>query len=529
MDGLSSTNANSHIINYPIYNSNGKLPYSHLQLSNNNSFMHHYPFNTSYQKPIYGLTSNLSTTISTSNDTPLIPSTSSRDLFQMVNNNNGWTQQKLGHQPTSEHNNFYRRHTENNLTLIPNKRLCYKNRSSFVNEPSTHWPSMHSWTSNNNPSNINNNAVSTTAKRCSNHPSLPHSVSYGDFSLNGSYFPPSSFIGPQSQTSSSTKLSNATVSTAPSNSSIVQTNILSNQQSRFIPQSMSQIPSINELPMFFRPMLNKNNLCATMNNSVNNNHAQLSSDMSRLISYPSDLSTKTNSKMKQRVTQRIIQEILNLKQKCPTMFAWEIQQRLLQNGICTAQNLPSANAIHRVLRDPFNTDMTMRLNSDLIDTKPNITTVMQALLDNFNPMNTNLPIPTFIPSSINPSTNSGNFHSESSSRSMNSSATNINTNLILPSSSVDNIIGASPLTIYLSPSPSPSIHTISDSETSICDPDTECSICLCSYKNGQEIHILSCTHEFHSSCLKQWIKKNNSCPICRRDITDQSQFITILI
>ncbi|CAF1619762.1 unnamed protein product, partial [Didymodactylos carnosus] len=45
--------------------------------------------------------------------------------------------------------------------------------------------------------------------------------------------------------------------------------------------------------------------------------------------------------MKQRVTQRIIQEILNLKQKCPTMFAWEIQQRLLQNGICTAQNLPS--------------------------------------------------------------------------------------------------------------------------------------------------------------------------------------------
>ncbi|CAF1326402.1 unnamed protein product [Didymodactylos carnosus] len=111
MDGLSSTNANSHIINYPIYNSNGKLPYSHLQLSNNNSFMHHYPFNTSYQKPIYGLTSNLSTTISTSNDTPLIPSTSSRDLFQMVNNNNGWTQQKLGHQPTSEHNNFYRRHS----------------------------------------------------------------------------------------------------------------------------------------------------------------------------------------------------------------------------------------------------------------------------------------------------------------------------------------------------------------------------------------------------------------------------------
>ncbi|CAF1643794.1 unnamed protein product, partial [Didymodactylos carnosus] len=121
-------------------------------------------------------------------------------------------------------------------------------------------------------------------------------------------------------------------------------------------------------------MFNNSNLCGPTTNSVISNHAQLSTDTSHFTSRPSDFSIKIKNKTKQRITQRITQEILNLKQKCPTIFAWEIQQQLLQNGICKPQNLPSANTIHRVLRNSINIDSIMRLNSDPIDTKPNITT-----------------------------------------------------------------------------------------------------------------------------------------------------------
>ena len=44
-----------------------------------------------------------------------------------------------------------------------------------------------------------------------------------------------------------------------------------------------------------------------------------------------------------RVTAHIRNEILKLKSTKPTVFVWEIQQNLLQNGICTAQTLPNVS------------------------------------------------------------------------------------------------------------------------------------------------------------------------------------------
>ncbi len=77
------------------------------------------------------------------------------------------------------------------------------------------------------------------------------------------------------------------------------------------------------------------------------------------------------------------------------------------------------------------------------------------------------------------------------------------------------------VSICLSRSPSP---TLSNSES-----HSECSICLESYRSGQEVSILACSHEYHSSCIGEWMLKNRSCPMCRKDIHNQPQFVTLLI
>jgi hypothetical protein len=46
----------------------------------------------------------------------------------------------------------------------------------------------------------------------------------------------------------------------------------------------------------------------------------------------------------------------------------------------------------------------------------------------------------------------------------------------------------------------------------------ECSICLESYTDGQEILVLPCLHWFHSVCVQQWMEKHTECPLCQLDI-----------
>ena len=50
-----------------------------------------------------------------------------------------------------------------------------------------------------------------------------------------------------------------------------------------------------------------------------------------------------SSKKRPRLTAQLRNEILKLKANKPTIFVWEIQQNLLQNGICTAQTLPQVD------------------------------------------------------------------------------------------------------------------------------------------------------------------------------------------
>ncbi|CAN4090465.1 unnamed protein product [Withania somnifera] len=48
--------------------------------------------------------------------------------------------------------------------------------------------------------------------------------------------------------------------------------------------------------------------------------------------------------------------------------------------------------------------------------------------------------------------------------------------------------------------------------------DAECCICLTSYEDGAELHVLPCTHHFHSTCIVKWLKMNATCPLCKYNI-----------
>lgn len=44
----------------------------------------------------------------------------------------------------------------------------------------------------------------------------------------------------------------------------------------------------------------------------------------------------------------------------------------------------------------------------------------------------------------------------------------------------------------------------------------KCCICLDSINNSDRVRITSCRHKFHYSCIKEWSKKENTCPLCKR-------------
>lgn len=50
-------------------------------------------------------------------------------------------------------------------------------------------------------------------------------------------------------------------------------------------------------------------------------------------------------------TPEVVARIGLYKRECPSIFAWEIRDRLLNEGICNAENIPSVSSINRVLRN----------------------------------------------------------------------------------------------------------------------------------------------------------------------------------
>ncbi|XP_044254191.1 paired box protein Pax-6 isoform X1 [Tribolium madens] len=50
-------------------------------------------------------------------------------------------------------------------------------------------------------------------------------------------------------------------------------------------------------------------------------------------------------------TQPVVNKIAEFKRECPSIFAWEIRDRLLSEGVCNNDNIPSVSSINRVLRN----------------------------------------------------------------------------------------------------------------------------------------------------------------------------------
>ena len=55
------------------------------------------------------------------------------------------------------------------------------------------------------------------------------------------------------------------------------------------------------------------------------------------------------------------------------------------------------------------------------------------------------------------------------------------------------------------------------------DPEKKnCIICLEDFKNGDNAIILPCIHIFHTECIKNWLKTQNTCPICKFKLTGEN-------
>ncbi len=50
------------------------------------------------------------------------------------------------------------------------------------------------------------------------------------------------------------------------------------------------------------------------------------------------------------------------------------------------------------------------------------------------------------------------------------------------------------------------------------DDKKDCVICLEEFQNGDEVITLPCFHLYHKQCIKDWLKKNGSCPICKKEV-----------
>ena len=52
------------------------------------------------------------------------------------------------------------------------------------------------------------------------------------------------------------------------------------------------------------------------------------------------------------------------------------------------------------------------------------------------------------------------------------------------------------------------------------DADDSCSICLERMCKGEEALQLSCQHAFHAACLRPWLARSGSCPLCKHAVDE---------
>ncbi|TXG58575.1 hypothetical protein EZV62_016404 [Acer yangbiense] len=61
-----------------------------------------------------------------------------------------------------------------------------------------------------------------------------------------------------------------------------------------------------------------------------------------------------------------------------------------------------------------------------------------------------------------------------------------------------------------------------------CDQGT-CSVCLCEFKEGEQIRVLpECLHLFHVACIDMWLSSHTNCPNCRAEATPPQHLVLSL-
>lgn len=64
---------------------------------------------------------------------------------------------------------------------------------------------------------------------------------------------------------------------------------------------------------------------------------------------------------------------------------------------------------------------------------------------------------------------------------------------------------------------SPTLDSITSSDNESLEEPT-CSICLLTIEEGDRIGALQCRHHFHVDCLKSWLSRKNTCPLCSQPV-----------
>ncbi|PAA81273.1 hypothetical protein BOX15_Mlig026653g2 [Macrostomum lignano] len=62
------------------------------------------------------------------------------------------------------------------------------------------------------------------------------------------------------------------------------------------------------------------------------------------------------------------------------------------------------------------------------------------------------------------------------------------------------------------------IKTVTIAEEQVKD-GLQCFVCLDEFKQGVSADVLPCQHHFHQQCIKPWLEKRGTCPVCRSPLS----------
>jgi len=40
------------------------------------------------------------------------------------------------------------------------------------------------------------------------------------------------------------------------------------------------------------------------------------------------------------------------------------------------------------------------------------------------------------------------------------------------------------------------------------------------FEENEKVKVLDCMHSYHSECIDTWLKKNTTCPVCKKDMRE---------